>query len=263
MAANKRVIDWKGKTVWIVGASSGIGYALAESLMLRGARVALSARRADRLYALSEKTGIETLVLPMSVTEENSWKDSYSKLIATWGTLDEFIYCAADYEPMNAWSLDIGKVRHLLDVNVMGFYLGLSCIVPDFMKRRSGGMAAIASVAGYHGLPKALAYGPTKAALINLMESLYIDLHEMDIAVRLINPGFVKTDLTSKNDFDMPDLITPDQASAEILEGYASGDFEIHFPKGFTRKMKLLGILPYRASLGLVRNSTKGNGHEN
>ena len=129
-------------------------------------------------------------------------------------------------------------------------------MLPHFVARRAGHISLISSVAGYRGLPKSLAYGPTKAALINLAETLYVDLKDSHIGVSLICPGFVETPLTAQNKFTMPALITPEQAAQEILKGWASGAFEIHFPKRFTLWMKALALLPAAVYFPVIRRFT-------
>jgi short-subunit dehydrogenase len=133
----------------------------------------------------------------------------------------------------------------------------LDAVLPYFLQRGTGHVSLISSVAGYRGLPRSLAYGPTKAALINLAESLYADLSPRGLGVSLINPGFVQTGLTAQNRFPMPALITAEQAASEILRGWERGRFEIHFPRRFTRVMKLLQWLPYSLYLPLVSRMVK------
>jgi NAD(P)-dependent dehydrogenase (short-subunit alcohol dehydrogenase family) len=143
----------------------------------------------------------------------------------------------------------------------MAFYLGalylLDAVLPRLLGEGHGHISIVSSVAGYRGLPKGLAYGPTKAALINLAETLYVDLRASGIGVSLINPGFVATPATAQNDFEMPALITASQAAAEILAGWRKGEFEIHFPKRFTRWMKTLRLLPYTAFFALTSRLVK------
>jgi short-subunit dehydrogenase len=129
-------------------------------------------------------------------------------------------------------------------------------IVPTLLAQKAGGIGIVASVAGYIGLPKALIYGASKAALINFTESLYNDLRPKGLGVYLINPGFVDTPLTQKNDFEMPALMKAEDAARVTLAEIAAGRFEIHYPKRFTRMLKLLRVLPYRLQLWLVRRST-------
>jgi len=130
-------------------------------------------------------------------------------------------------------------------------------VLPALRARGQGHFSLVGSVAGYGGLPNSLAYGPTKAALINLAEALYLDLHPLGLGVSIINPGFVQTPLTAQNDFAMPALLTPTQAAQAILQGWAQGRFEIHFPKRFTLWLKLLRLLPYRAYFKIVQGVTQ------
>ena len=142
----------------------------------------------------------------------------------------------------------------------MGALHVLSGVLPAMLEAaqrgQAGHLSLISSVAGFRGLPKSLAYGPTKAALINLAETLYLDLHDLGIGVSVINPGFVATPLTAGNDFTMPALISPEVAAEAILQGWERGEFDIHFPKRFTRVMKLLRLLPYRLYFPAIRRFT-------
>ncbi len=252
---NPKITDWRGKRVWLLGASSGIGAALARLLLVHGARVALSARDANRLMSVAG--GAEhALLLPCDASDESNLRTVWESLLAAWGGVDVAIYVAGDYLPMHAWELDTGKARRMIDINFTGAVLFASCVVPQLLHQSSGQIAFVASVAGYRGLPKSLIYGPTKAALINFAESLYLDLEAKGIGVRVINPGFVATPLTAQNDFAMPALLTPEQAAQATLEGFSGSAFEIDYPKRFTRVMKLLSKLPYRLYFPLVRRLT-------
>jgi NAD(P)-dependent dehydrogenase (short-subunit alcohol dehydrogenase family) len=155
---------------------------------------------------------------------------------------------------MSADDFSIAVAERLFAVNFLGAAKMTGVVLPAL--RAGGGIAFVASVAGYRGLPKALAYGPGKAALIHFAECLHLDLAPRGIGVWVINPGFVATRLTAKNDFAMPALLTPEQAAGEILAGFRGGRFEIHFPKRFTRIMKLLAHLPYAWSFPLIRRFT-------
>ena len=249
---NPKIRDWQGRRVWLVGASAGIGAALARALALRGARLALSARALPQLQAL--QLG-DALLLPCDSTDPASLAAARSALIAAWGGVDLVVYLAGNYLPMQADTLDLAAAEKVVEVNFNGALRLAATVLPDL--RAGGGLALVASVAGYRGLPKALAYGPGKAALIHLAECLYLDLHGQGIGVWLINPGFVATRLTARNDFEMPALITPERAAADIIDGLARGSFEIHFPKRFTRLMKLLALLPYRWTFPIIRHMTR------
>jgi short-subunit dehydrogenase len=248
---NPPLPDWQGRRVWVIGASSGIGLALSQQLLACGARVALSARSEARLEALAAGQG-QALPLPLDAADAQAWAPAHARLLAEWGGVDLVIFCAAQYRPQRSWELQADEVHRTLEVNLASVYYGVETVLPAMLAERRGGIAVIASVAGYMGLPGATVYGPSKAALINLAELLYSDLHCKGLAVYLINPGFVRTPLTAKNDFAMPALQTPEQAAEQILHGIARGRFEIHFPWRFTLGLKLLRLLPYRLRFGLL-----------
>ncbi|OYU42649.1 MAG: short-chain dehydrogenase [Burkholderiales bacterium PBB4] len=168
------------------------------------------------------------------------------------GPLDCVVYCAGHYQAMRADAMDLPDMLRHLEVNYAGALKVLDAVLPALRARGCGHISLVGSVAGYRGLPQSLAYSPTKAALINLAEPLYLDLHPKGIGVSLINPGFVETPLTAGNSFEMPALLTPDQAAQAIVKGWAQGDFEIHFPKRFTLWLKLLRILPNRLFFSLA-----------
>jgi len=251
---NPPLRDWRGKTVWIVGASSGIGQATAAALHAQGARVVVSARKAADLEAFAAIHPGST-ALPLDATDAAAVHAAADQLLAQ-GPLDCVVYCAGHYAAMRATALDLAELQRHTAVNYTGALYVLSAVLPALLARGTGHIALVGSVAGYRGLPNSLAYGPTKAALINLAETLYLDLHGKGIGVSLINPGFVQTPLTAQNDFDMPALLTPAQAAQAILVGWARGHFEIHFPKRFTLWLKALRVLPYRAYFYLVSRAT-------
>jgi NAD(P)-dependent dehydrogenase (short-subunit alcohol dehydrogenase family) len=248
---NPKIRDWQGKRVWLVGASTGIGAAFAQELARRGARLALSARNRDKLRDL----GIAgALILPCDATDTASLHAAHLALLAAWDGVDLVVYLAGDYVPMRAGDFDLATAERVIAVNFNGGMRLAATVLPDL--RPGGGIAFVASVAGYRGLPKALAYGPGKAALIHFAECLWYDLVPKGIGVWIVNPGFVATRLTDQNDFAMPALLAPEQAAVELVEGFTTGRFEIHFPKRFTRVMKLIAHLPYRWSFPLIRRFT-------
>jgi short-subunit dehydrogenase len=249
---NQKIRDWKSHRVWIVGASSGIGAALVSAVREKGARVALSARSADKLNAIATEAD---LVLPLDVTGADSIQDGYAEIERNWGGIDLIIYCAGYYKPMHAWELEPAEIETTLKINLHGVYNLLNTALPKLLDQGSGGICLIASVAGYSGLPNALAYGPSKAAMINLAQILYSDLKPKGIDVYLVNPGFVDTRLTKQNNFAMPALLTPKEAANSIVHGFEKGKFEIHFPKRFTRMMRLLAILPDRVRFYLIKRA--------
>jgi len=246
---NPAITDWQGRRVWIVGASSGIGAALAAQLGKAGAHLALSARREN---ALREIAGDKDLTLPVDVSDAESLRTAHDQILSHWERIDMVIYCAGVYTPMRAWEIDLAVVKEALTINLQGVYNLLDALLPVYLEKGTGGICLVSSVAGYTGLPKALAYGPGKAALINLAQILYTDLSPKGIGVYLVNPGFVATRLTQNNDFNMPALITPDKAAEAILNGIGKGQFEIHFPKRFTGWMKWLSRMPDRIRFYLL-----------
>ncbi len=247
---NHPIKDWRGKRVWIIGASSGIGRATAELLLQKGATVAVSARNQAALDEMAQ-TYPNAVALAVDVTQQDSLQAAYQQFCAE-QPLDLYLHCAADYHPMRAWDMDVVQMQRSMAINYGGVLNVLNLVVPDFLARKQGRIVVIASVAGYMGLPKALAYGPTKAALINLCESLYLDLKPRGIDVQVVNPGFVATPLTANNDFDMPDLMTAEQAAIQLVSGLESNRFEISFPKRFTSTLKLIKRLPYGLKLRLL-----------
>ncbi|WP_404994375.1 SDR family NAD(P)-dependent oxidoreductase [Cupriavidus pauculus] len=249
---NPRLRDWRDKRVWVVGASSGIGAALARALLDKGAWVAVSARRPEVLHAVvaGHPNGV---ALPMDVNRPSDWTATHHALCQAWQGVDLVVFCAAEYRPLRPWQVSAEEAHHTIETNLCGVYYGLDAILPTMLAQRSGGLAIVASAAGYIGLPNAALYGPTKAALINLAEVLYAELHGHGLGIYLINPGFVKSRLTALNAFKMPALITPETAARDILAGFARGSFEIAFPLRFTRAVRLVSLLPYRISLGLLQ----------
>ena len=254
MSYNPPLRDWHGKTVWLVGASSGIGQATAHALHARGARVVVSARNAAALDAfVRDHAG--AVALPLDAADPAAVSAAAQSVLAQ-GPIDLMMYCAGYYREMRATEFDLAQMLQHQQVNYTGALYLLDALLPAMRQRGSGHISLVGSVAGYRGLPKSLAYGPTKAALINLAETLYLDLQASHVGVSLVNPGFVETPLTAQNQFSMPALITPAKAAEEILAGWADGEFEIHFPKRFTRWMKTLSLLPYALYFPAIRKFT-------
>lgn len=258
MSLNPKIPSWSGRRVWLLGASSGIGRATAAALHAQGAQVIVSARSESALTEfVSQHKGSQALAL--DVTQGDAVQAAAAQLLAS-GPLDLVFYCAGTYQDLRATDFNLDVMLQHLEVNYIGALRVLDAVLPALLTQAKRGAPAhfsvISSVAGFGGLPKSLAYGPTKAALINLAETLYLDLHDLGVGISLVNPGFVATPLTAGNDFAMPALMAPEDAAQAILRGWAQGDFEVHFPKRFTRVMKLLNLLPYRAYFPAVRRLT-------
>jgi NAD(P)-dependent dehydrogenase (short-subunit alcohol dehydrogenase family) len=251
---NTPITDWQGRSVWLIGASSGIGLATAKALHAAGARVVVSARNAELLQQFVDAhPGAQAVVLDVADTAAIATAARY---VQTQQGLDVVMYCAGYYQAMRAAEFSLPEMLRHLDINYTGALRVLDAVLPELLPQQRGHISFISSVAGFRGLPQSMAYGPTKAALINLAEALYYDVSPHGIGVSLINPGFVETPLVANNDFAMPALITPEKAAAEILSGWRKGQFHIHFPKRFTRMLLLMRLLPYRWYFALVRRGT-------
>ncbi len=255
MSMNRPIPSWQNQRMWLIGASSGIGAACAQLLAQQGARVAVSARRADVLAQLGLPSG--SLLLPMDALLATQWQQSLEQIVAAWGGVDLVLICHADYQPTRAWELQGEVAQRMVDINLGSVYTGLATVLPQLLAQQYGGIGMIASVAGYFGMPNALTYAPMKAALINLAENLYLDLAPRGLGVYLICPGFVDTRLTRNNQFAMPALQTPEQAAQAMLRGLQHGEFEIHFPKRFTWALKLLRLLPFSWRSFLIQKGVK------
>ena len=233
----------------------GIPYANARRLIDAGARVALSARSADKLATVAGDHPRARLA-PLDFTDGAAVRAAWATLGAAWGGCDLVLVVAGTHREIRAWELDEADANALLATNLNAPIATVAAVVPGLLAQGHGAIGLVASVAGYGGLPKALIYGASKAALINFTETLYLDLQPKGLGVYLINPGFVATPLTAKNDFEMPHLIGAADAAREIVAGLERGDFEIHFPRAFSRQLKLLRLLPYRWYFAAVRRAT-------
>jgi short-subunit dehydrogenase len=243
--------DYAGKTVWIIGASSGIGYALAVELSKRGASLILSARNADALRVLNILLGNHHKVVPFDISDTGNFAAVFSDLKSF--DIDSTVYLAAAYEQGDIADITQENAHATISINLEGAFTLLREIVPYYRQRGKGQIALCGSVAGYRGLPGGQPYSATKAAIINLTESLRGEVAGKNIDVKLISPGFVRTPLTDKNDFSMPMMIEPEEAAREIADGLLTKRFEIRFPCSFTSIMKIMQILPYKLYFALSR----------
>ncbi len=248
-----------GRKVWITGASSGIGRALALKLSAAGNHVAASARTAkalDDLVVEAAKTGGSIRAYPLDITDRQAVRDVAAAVLRDYDGIDLAVLNAGTHHPVKAPDFKAADLDALIRINLIGTGHCLEPLLDHMIPRRTGHIALVASVAGYRGLPTAIYYGASKAALINLAESLKLDLDHQGVKIQLINPGFVETPLTSKNDFAMPFLIDAETAATRIVAGLESSAFEITFPKRFAYLLKLLRMLPYRLYFPLVARMT-------
>jgi short-subunit dehydrogenase len=240
--------------VWITGASAGIGRALALRFARAGFRVAASARSGEALAELAAQSGGRIEAVPLDVTDGAAMRAAAAGL----APIALAVLNAGTHEPMGAADFSAERLKRLFDVNVLGVAHGVEAALPDMLARRSGKLAIVASVAGYGGLPTAVAYGATKAALINMAEALKLELEGTGVAVALVCPGFVDTPLTAKNDFPMPFLMPAEKAAERMFAGLLKDAFEITFPRRFAWMMKAINLLPYALYFPLVRRATRG-----
>ena len=243
--------------IWVTGAGKGIGRAVALRLAGMGEAVAVSARTSEDLENLEKESASmpgQITGFPLDVTDDKSVEAVIEEIEARIGPISKALLNAGTHMPTKASTLEIEPFRKLMDTNFLGV---VNCLVPTIarMRRRGGGRVAIvASLAGYRGLPSAAAYGASKAALINMAEALRPELADLGITLQLINPGFVKTPLTDRNEFKMPFLISADEAARRICQAIESGRFETCFPRRFALIMKLLRLLPDRAFFAVTRH---------
>jgi len=255
MPLNAPLVEWRDKPVWVVGASSGIGQALASRLHALGAKVTVSARKVQALEDfVSAHPGAQAL--PVDVSDRQALKACATQLQATQGLL-RVIFCAGHYLPQRATAIDAVEIHQHMRINYTGAVHLIEAVLPALLTQKEGHISLVSSVAGFRGLPKSLAYGPSKAALTHLAEVLYLDLKDQGIGVSVVHPGFVRTPLTSQNDFEMPALIEPEEAAQAMVDQWRKGVFELHFPKRFTLVMKLLRVLPYRIYMPLASRLTR------
>lgn len=233
--------DLRGKSVWIVGASSGIGAALAQELLGRGCRVAISARRRSALDTVSQgRMHIETV----DVESADEFATAAHRVRQELGSLDVVVFAAGFWEQMDAGAFDRALFARHIEANVMGMANGIAAVLPDMVEQGRGQIVGISSVAGYRGMPGAQGYGAAKAAQINLLESLRCGMRGTGVVVQTVAPGFVETPMTAVNDFPMPFIITAERAAKRIADGIARGKAEIVFPFPMMMVMKLARMIP-------------------
>ena len=246
----------KQKKIWITGASSGIGKALAEKFASKGWKVAISARREEILNEMANDENI--FAYPLDVTNQEQIKDVFIKIIKDFGGIDLCVFSSGTYDPKLEQEININQNKFVMETNFFGVLHCIKSVEKYFKDKKEGHISIVSSIAAYRGLPNSSGYGPSKAALTNLTESLYFDFKKYNIRISLISPGFIKTPLTDKNEFPMPFIKSPKFAADKIFNGLTkSKSFEIHFPKELTLLLKILRILPYKLYLFLIDKFVK------
>ena len=245
------------KVIWITGASSGIGKALAIKFAKEGWKVAISARRENLLNEIA-KTYNDIFPYPLDVTDSKKCELVFNSIKEKFKNVDISVFSTGIHDPKSEKSLDLNKVRQIMEVNFFGTINSVNAVYKYYKERKSGQISIVSSVAGYRGLPAGGAYCASKSALTSFTESLNFDMKRNNVRVSLISPGFIKTPMTDQNDFPMPMIKTPEFAAEEIYNGLVKKNaFEIHFPKSFTFIMKILQILPNWAYFKLVEKGMK------
>ena len=242
------------KNIWIIGATTGIGKSLAELFASQGHNLAISGRNVKRLDKLiSSLPNSNHISAPMDVCKVGQIQKASKSIFSQWNKIDQVIFLAGIYQPMKINELDLKLVKDIIETNLIGAINLTNVILDDLISMGNVQFSFCASVAGYRGLPNSQPYGASKAGLINFVQSLNVE-HGKEVDIRLINPGFVKTRLTDKNEFEMPMIISAKQAAKYIDKGLSSQKFEVHFPKKFSLILKLLNLLPTKLYNKIARS---------
>jgi len=251
--------DAKHQLVWITGASSGIGRALALNLANRGQTVAVSARGEASLRDLADEARDlpgDIHPYPLDITNTEKCVETVRAISGDLGEIDLAVLNAGTHHPIDAEAFAAGDLLKLININLLGTGNCLDPVLKKMIPAKRGHIAIVASVAGYRGLPTSAYYGASKGAQINMAEALKFDLDRHGIKLQLVNPGFVKTPLTDKNEFPMPFLMEVEDAAERMAKGFESNAFEITFPRRFAYLLKALRCLPYFLYFPIVRRMT-------
>lgn len=236
-------MSFENETIWIIGASSGIGESLARKLSKESATLILSARSEDKLNELNNNLGNKHIVLPFDVSDFEATKKAISKAQSNAETIDRIICLAGIYEPSAIKDMTDENIEKIITVNLTGIMHFAKHAYNLSLQQKKSQIALCASVAGYVGLPNAQPYAASKAGLINFIQSMKMEAPD-HVDIKMINPGFVRTPLTDKNEFDMPFIIEPEDAAQHIMDGLQSRAFDINFPKKLTLTLKIISVLP-------------------
>jgi len=232
--------EWAGKRYWLVGASEGLGRSLAHVMSRAGCKLILSARSADRLEALVAELPGEAKALPMDLADT----ESVAAAAAEAGEIDGIVCLASVYWPQAAGEWDAGQVEAMFDVNLTGMARVLGRVVPGMVERDAGHIVITGSLAGFRGLPGAIGYAASKAGTMVLAENMHCDLRRTGVDVQLVNPGYIRTRQTEKNDFTMPFIMEPEDAARRYFEHMNTHRFQTSYPYGFSLVFRLGNFLP-------------------
>ena len=232
--------EWQGKRYWLVGASDGLGAALAQRLSRAGAEVVLSARSEDKLRALADSLPAKAEVVTLDVSRD----DSVTEAAKAVGDVDGVIYLAGVYWPFGAKDWNAEQATAMADINFTGLMRVMGQVVPNMVARDAGHIVITSSLTGFRGLPGTIGYTASKAATMSLAECMYADLRKTGVKVQVINPGFIKTQLTEKNDFKMPFIMEPEDAAREVFEHMNTDKFKKSFPFAFSLVFRASQFLP-------------------
>ena len=231
------------RKVWITGASSGIGRAVAEKFAKENWKVAISARRVEILNEMANNDNI--FAYPMDVTNQNKTEETFNKILKDFGGLDLCVFSSGTYERKSEKGLNVDNVKKVIEVNFLGVVGCVKAVQEYFQNKKGGHISIVSSPVGYRGLPKSSGYTASKASLNNFTQGIYFDFKKFNVRVTLISPGFIKTALTDKNDFKMPFLKDTNYAAEKIYDGLINKKkFEIIFPPQIAFIYKIFQILP-------------------
>ncbi|NOR31177.1 MAG: SDR family NAD(P)-dependent oxidoreductase [Sulfitobacter sp.] len=232
--------SWQGKRYWLVGASAGLGAALAHKLSRAGAEVIVSARSEDKLAALVKALPGKARFEAIDVQDIDSVRTAARNV----GDVDGIVYLAGAYWPFGAKEWEPDHATTMIDVNLTGLVRVMGETVPDMVKKDAGHIVITSSLTAFRGLPRSIGYTASKAGAMSLAECMYADLRKTGVQVQVINPGFIKTQLTDKNDFKMPFLMTPEDAAQKAFDHMNSDRFKTSFPFVFSLLFRFARLLP-------------------
>ena len=232
--------DWAGKTYWLIGASEGLGRALAKIMADEGVDLILSARSESRLQEVADELSRPARIVGVDVSDSESVRAAAASI----GPIDGVVFLAGVYWPMAATEWNADDAETMMDVNLMGAMRVLGATVPDMVKRNAGHIVLTGSLSGFRGLPGAIGYSASKAGIMSLAETMKSDLKSTSVEVQLVNPGFIRTRLTNKNNFSMPFIMSPEDAARVMFEHMNSRKFKRSFPTLFSWLFRASQLMP-------------------